>query len=364
MNKMKMAFISMRSSLRRWLDLLALIVVAILVCVLLYPLIQFLSDRFGQITSPWPIWLQFFITTLISGFLWFLLIRVGGFRWGDLSPDRFIRYPPVWFFSLVGLCVYCWLLSMFPLSDRQVLSNYVNFYAFGYVASSMIVGFATASLFHRFFSLSLTQETSLPLQSADSAGNFQSVLDSPDHLIHWLQEEVPIRQPAQDRFGLSVMAQRISCELMFRELKTIGVVGQYGIGKSSLLNLVEYYLNNPCETSKAFSSVHDDSDFFYGKLLICRVDGWGRIKGSIAQQILTIAIKRLSAEIDCLSVITTPAAYIEALELLKGPLGFISFLLLNRQDSPHTTLAKLDVLLDAAHMRLIIFLEDLDRKRL
>jgi ABC-type cobalamin/Fe3+-siderophores transport system ATPase subunit len=127
-----------------------------------------------------------------------------------------------------------------------------------------------------------------------------------------------------------------------RELKTVGVIGQYGSGKSSLLKLVEYYLMiNRHVVSSTFQSVSRDSDVFYGDLFICWVDGWGRIKGSIAEQILTIAIDRLCREIDCLSVMTSPSDYIEALTKVKGPFGFISLLLMIRKNDPLKTLGRL-----------------------
>jgi hypothetical protein len=350
-------------SFKRWLDLIFVTLVAIIVCVFLHPLFQLIFDFTTQFLTPWPIWLQYSITSLVAGFLWFLLIRLGGFRWHDIGLRRFLRYPPLWFFSLLGLCSYIWLLLEFPLADQHSLMTIYNMRELGIIASAIVVGFLIASLLNKFFSFQMIQQP-ITYESSDHMGNFQTIIDNTDNLINWIKQEIPIKYPSQDLFGLSVIAMRISRILMIKELRTVGVVGQYGCGKSSLLNLTQYYLDNPREMSTAFidnRSIDYNADFFHGKLLICRVDGWGRIKGSIAQQILTIAIARLSLEVDCLSVITLPANYREALTGVKIPHGFTLVLLLNPYEDPVKTLERLDFILQATHIRLIIFLEDLDR---
>jgi hypothetical protein len=65
--------------------------------------------------------------------------------------------------------------------------------------------------------------------------------------------------------------------------------------------------------------------------------------------------------VDCLSIITLPANYRSALSSTKSPLATIIAALLNTDEDPIRTLERLDKILRAVKMRLVIFLEDLDR---
>jgi len=62
---------------------------------------------------------------------------------------------------------------------------------------------------------------------------------------------------------------------MFRDpnLPTIGVIGSYGSGKTSMLNLATFYAMQPTGYENAG---------FTGDVLLCRVEAWGRAKARFA----------------------------------------------------------------------------------
>jgi hypothetical protein len=91
------------------------------------------------------------------------------------------------------------------------------------------------------------------------------------------------------------------------------------------------------------------------------VGGWGRSPGSVAHQILSLAVNKLQERIDCLSIITVPSNYRRALEGAKNAWASAIAVLLQTSRDPVRQLEKMDDILGAGGMRLIIFLEDLDR---
>ncbi len=187
----------------------------------------------------------------------------------------------------------------------------------------------------------------------------QGTVQDKEQLISWLEQETPIRSPSEDIFDFSIIARRIARLLKAKKMRTIGVVGSYGSGKTSLLNLTEHYLLH--HESDGCSEGSEPNALFSGEIIVCRVDGWGRTKGSIAQQILAIALENTKTSVDCLSIIQLPANYSRAIGAMKWIGGPVLEALLHASYDPLAQITKLDRILAAAQLRLVIFLEDLDR---
>lgn len=329
----------------RWLDLLLLAIAGVLICVLFHPVIVGLASKIVLSTKDWPSWIQYSIAGMLPMVVWLLLIHLGGFSFNHLKPTNLLRYPPVWIPALLSTFLYVWLADTFSLIKVHESRN-TNF---GLYLASILVGFliiyfmsARSNKGYRKFR---------PEQKSSLQRNPEQLKSLP-YLLEWIRDEAPIVYPSQDLFGLSSIAQRISLILAATHLKTVGIVGPYGSGKSSLLNLIEIYVNNQSRPSGAN---------FKGQILVCRINGWGRNKGSIAQQILTMAVFRLSLEIDCLSVITVPAHYREALVGTRSKWGTIVAALLNTHADPVEIISRLNEILKTAGIRLVVFLEDMDR---
>jgi len=264
--------------MKRWIDLVCMTIIAILICVLLTPSLFSIAGNLTNLLLRWSIWYQYSIVGLIAGLLWFVIIRLGGFRLSDCNPLRSLRYPPVWLFGLIGVCLYILLLKYIyqNTGDISIFSDKKSIAAY---AGSVFIGISLAVFLNSSLSFWLETITSESRVMSEKVSDFQSILENPKQLIDWIQEESPINHPSKDLFNLTVIAKRIAKILLNAELKTIGIVGSYGCGKSSLLNLVEYYLQNQNEiyqpSSQEKNLLGHEKTLFSGSLLIGRIDGWG-----------------------------------------------------------------------------------------
>ncbi|MHB1183573.1 MAG: hypothetical protein ACYC4A_02590 [Desulfobulbia bacterium] len=100
---------------------------------------------------------------------------------------------------------------------------------------------------------------------------------------------------------------------------------------------------------------------FNGDIVLCRIDGWGRASGTVAQKILSLAIGEVKKYVDCSSVITLPEKYVTAMVGGRSVGGEFFSALFQGAHDPVSQLCRLDNILAAANLRLIIVLEDLDR---
>jgi len=348
-------------SRQRWFSLLAVLVVAVLINVLLQPVYSVLSQRLSDLIAPWPWLLQRALLIFFISAVWIVLIRLKAFRFSDLTSTEAVFYPPIWIIGIVGSCIYAGLTHHCAeaLGNEWLRLDAALTVEFGVL---IVISFlVTAYVDNRLWS----GEHRKPdiKQSAESGSTQEqaTISDNPEVVLKWIMEELPIESPSQDLFGIDIIARRITNHLKSSHMHTIGVVGPYGSGKSSLLNLVEYHLGVMSDTRHDRSTNEQGTQSFKGRLVVTRVGGWGRIKGSVGEQILASAIDTLSVHIDCLSLITLPANYREALREATGTFGAIAAALLNRTRDPVTALEKLDGILTASNMRLIIFLEDFDR---
>ena len=318
-----------------------------------------LSIKFVSLQESWPLYIQFSMVTLIVGVFWFFLINLGGFHVKHLYGPRLIRYPPTWVAGIIGAFIYLLITQ-----DKNELTGKIGLKDFLLLISwsPILLGFIIATVLSILFGHQSRRLSNEPSYSPhhQSSG---TLINDPHQLSLWIEDESPICSPFQDLFGLARMSRRIANTLLKKYTRTVGIVGTYGSGKTSLLNIVEYYLNHrrELEPKEPVGSDQREENSFQGKIVLCRVDGWGRSKSSVAQQILSIAVNRLKNDIDCLSVITVPTNYRRALEGVKTTWATIISALFHSSCDPVEQLEKIDDILSAANLRLVIFLEDLDR---
>ena len=355
--------------IQRWLDLLVLSIISALIFVILHPVIAKLSGKLAEWVSQSNVHSSFSVPLfvllfLLTTFLWFFLIRLGGFRYHNLSPNRVLRsslkaslYPATWPFAFFGVFLYYWMTAL--------ICNTVRFdwSIIGLSIVSFIPGIIFASFLDYLFSLSKptliqpvhTSSIEKPIK------NFRALLQNQSASIDWLNNETPIQSSEEDLFDLAIFAKRIGMMLRATPLKTIAVVGAYGCGKSSIINMIEEYLETP-ESFHGNQNATADKNFINTENIIhCKVHGWGLQKNAAVEHILQTILSELAKSVDCLGLARIPNDYRVAFSN-TGSSWLKTFALL-----PHTTrkpieiLRKLDNVLACTNKRMIIFLEDLDR---
>jgi hypothetical protein len=340
--------------LRRWIDILFLTGSAMIICLMLRaPFEKVLLQVYPYLGS-----LHYLVWSAFISFI-FAILTVNLIRLGTLNVKfrirTIIRYPPCWVSSFFVLILFVlWLvfdsggISLVHLT--QILSQ---------LSTDIFAIFLGVFLGFSYNSLELQRASPQPLREStpDHESSNHNIFDNDTDLISWITEEKPIQHPNQDMFERALPAYRVAKLLCGKKVASIGIVGPYGSGKSSFVNLVEYYLIRHPKTEQN----SDQSELFSGEFILCRVEGWGRVSGTVAQIILYSAIEELRLHVDCTSIITLPENYRKAIAGTVSIGGAaISALLQNSQD-PLTQLCRLDNILMAANMRLIIVMEDLDR---
>lgn len=286
------------------------------------------------------LWRLAFITVILaaSGIaLW----KITAFRKSDLSSPSLITRTPSWILGLLAT----WIVMWGQTSISWAAALICTFLCAGIVYCIVRQVRRPISMQADALPYSLS-EALQPCQQPRSADGCD--ID----LMDWLEDETPITVPGQDRFGHYVYAQSIARHLAMAKMPTIGLIGVHGCGKSSIVYLVEYYLNHPTEAGIILPKE---------RFIFCRIPAWGAGKDSIAMFILQQAIAKVSKHIDCIGLRAIPAEYRAALASVEsnwtGPIAA----LLGAHARPDELLKRLDETLITTGYRLVICLEDMDR---
>ena len=322
----------------RYLDLLILGCVAVVLFGLLEPLFDPLAKAILG-TAGWghPCW-PLAVAVVVASLLWGGLRRLGGgLHWRRFTCGIF-RNPPVWAVGLLSATAYYELAHALHFGPMRFLSP-TTFVGAVVLLLGCGIGVCTIERI-----LQKEAQNTAPVHQSEK----QTLADlSKDaaRVIEWIQKEEPICSPADDRFGRNAIAKRIARVIEKDPIKTVGLIGPYGSGKTCILRMVESYL------------VSDN------RTVVCWVSGWGFREGSAAEHILTACLRQLARYTDCTSVVQVPTAYQNALAQTRNGLAEFCSSLLRAQRNTQQTLELIDRLLAQIARRMVIFLEDIDRNR-
>lgn len=343
-----------RSSIvRRWIDILLLVACSLLFGVVFKVSLGKALQVWINYCTAWGPVVSYAVILFVVTLLTIVLIRLGalGVRFRIITM---LRYPPSWFAAIIVIVIVG--ISVVQGEALDSLATAKNLSSVGGIVFVVLL----LGIFLGFSCHRLEELRSSPLALRESGPEFipqdRHIFENDEDLLLWIFEERPIQHPNQDIFEHAIPARRIANLLNGWKSSSIGLVGPYGSGKSGFVNLIEYYLKNPIP-----ECTRGQNQKFNGKIILCRIDGWGRASGTVAQKILSLAIGEVKKYVDCTSVIALPDNYRKAIARTSSVGGtFFSVLFQSFQD-PVAQLCRLDNILVAANLRLIIVLEDLDR---
>jgi len=167
--------------------------------------------------------------------------------------------------------------------------------------------------------------------------------------------ETPIKSTIHDKYNRVATAQKLKDKLMGYDgkcFRRIALVGDFGTGKSSTLNMLEELINKE-QNYKVKSNE---------KWIFAHFDAWGKASrnNDIQGQLLEEVIFNLSKSIATSSVRELPKHYLSAMKdaHISSKL-FSNFL--SGAFSADQQLKNLNLLLKENNLRLCIFIEDMDR---
>jgi len=255
-----------------------------------------------------------------------------------------LKFPPIWAVALLGAFVF---LLRAAIAHHTSIWHSLYLYPLELSAliSAVTCGTLIVLLATKIDPNKLTNEKKQIHKYRSTDGKAKKLDGDELRLLNWVINESPIEITDDDRFSHDIQAKRIVSLILHDAPASIGIVGPFGSGKSCLIRLIENYLLKEKDS----------------KNVLCKIDGWGRASGSISNHILAKAIEKVSQHIDCMSILTLPENYRQAIGEVKAPAGAIIAALLQVSHDPIAHLKKLDQLLEVADRRLVIILEDLDR---
>lgn len=323
--------IAQKVSLFRWLD----IALYTLICIFIWSIFrnEFYQalEKFAFYTSRSNQGLLISIQLITVYFSCYILNKLGGLHYKH-NVLKYIRNPPIYFAGLISF-----LIIIISWHHQNEISFYETFNTSIKISSITLSG-VLLYLFQQFFSDKKTHYTK-PNLLHQFTGE-----EHPFSLENWFLKEGPIRHFDEDLFDKKILAKRIAEFVLIEHSPGIGLLGPYGSGKSSIINLVQNYLKS-------------------SNLLVCKIDGWGWSSKDIAQIILTNVIDNISREIDCTSIINLPQTYQGALKGNSTSTGTLVTALFNIHKDPVEQLSKLNSLLATTNLNILLILEDMDRHK-
>ena len=315
---------------KRWLDVLAVLLLSLIILALS---LQYIDIPISGWLNQQNMLYRSLMIFLVSACLWEFINKTGGIRVCDLNPTSYFKYPSIWITSIL-LAILYFMVAIFLVKNeitlQQLPSVLLNVLVF--ILAGTIVG-----LCHSI------SQPSKPEGNEFGSGDVErdGVFDNPEKILEWANAEIPIKADEDDYFKHRYIADKIRRILSEEINKNIGIVGGYGYGKSSIINLL-------------MSEKKKDEIF-------CKIEGWGFKENTAIEHILQLVIEELKLHFDCLSIANLPKQYHEAMNNSGNNMLNVLGCFFRGTRDPEKILGKIDSILKCVDKRLFIVLEDIDR---
>jgi KAP-like P-loop domain-containing protein len=340
---------------RRWCDILVYSVVGAAAAFLLNTTLVSCASATEGFFGAWSFLGIEAVLTVFIALCTALLHQLRGMP--AISPSLLFRYPPTWFAAVIS-CFFCFLVAIFSHSRAFALGYSASIWTWLVVTvtAGMVAFRGTAKIMSSLVNLSAARhDPGLRRRVSNAENTLEGLAGDVEDLSRWIAREEPIDKPDDDRFGIAAAANRTARQLFNDQpIKTFGLVGPWGSGKTSFCRLVRHYLK--------FLARDPESCRHAKYVWTCEVGAWGLDSGpSAPQHVLTAVVNELAKHVDCLALSGLPERYREALSGGDGLLIRTFGALFCVRDDPVELLQSLDRILQAVEARLVIFVEDIDR---
>jgi hypothetical protein len=324
-------------SLRRWCGLFLLSVVGAVVFILLAPAIRPIADWLEARLAPWPFGCRLAILFIVLASAFVPLLRLKAFSACSFRGETWRAwglYPPTLLAGVIfGPLFVVAIGALHQPPEYRLNIDWLGIYACLPVAIGAVV---LIQWLHSRRQQRPEHRSSKGSSAATDKSTFERLAADPRRLIQWVEEpEEPIQEVADDLFDLKPLAERMARQILEKPQTSFGLIGPYGCGKTSLLHLVEHYLQHP--------ELLPDAPPTPSRVWACRVDGWGLDDGpSACRFILQRAVDEVAKHADCLSVVGMPGDYAACMGKVGSNWIASVVALLEGPDRPVETLRRLD----------------------
>ena len=316
-----------------------------------WPRLAVLHESSQNVLASWYIVCLYTISSIIS--LW-VSVRLNLFPRMEKHLHRNIWYPPTVLAGLFGFFIY-WSL-------RIGLAGVGAFWIF------WGLGFATVVICLTWLMLECLARIPVWLNVLRGKEDLEGKHD-PFPWDEWFKKEIPITVPALDLFGTQRQAW-LSCERILGDpMPTIALLGDYGSGKSSVVRLIQYYIENPVKLHDRLreerGQTHKDSDdgnsIATEDVIFCSTSLWGQQETLLSGAILEQMIQALGRHINVLSLARIPEKYQVAVSQSGLSWATALFHLTTPVDDPKELVMRIDRVLLATGLRMVVVIEDVER---
>ena len=245
------------------------------------------------------------------------------------------KHPPIWF---------AWLIACFVLGyiDLAIGIGPTDFQPAFWDWAFYCGGSITLVVLWRFLS-STPEDVSKPLPFS-GVESVKDLLSDWPTLENWLNSEKPT---CDDLLGNRRIATRLA-KYLIEEGGTVGLVGQFGCGKTSVISWLKEDVENAHSAGKT-------------RILFAEQSCWGfEDSASAVQQILSKALLAVGRKADCFSLRALPESYRKTFSAGGDWLRTFVDLIIGTSD-PLEQFRHLSDILKRIDSRLVIIVEDLDR---
>ena len=269
---------------------------------------------------------------------------------GFLGLRYFFAYPPLWLAVLIGslllVCLEHWLKSQAYGLDSLTR---IDAQALLWLALCVLLSFAMATI----ISFMRDQCSQQPKYTAGNAIQSRDIVDAKT-LYEWLdKDDKPINVPEEDMFNHRQFAKRIARRLTEKlpdgkpAAPTFVLFGPLGIGKTSIYNLLQYYL----EPHKA-------------QYRCVRLSAWKYSdRDSLIRGVLSTVIDEVHSIVDAHSLAGLPLSYVATISATQGFVSSLSTMLASIRHDPTVAIDRISNILSAIDVVVIVWIDDLDRFR-